>query len=511
MSTRPAARVRHNFSKLEKVLEVPNLIDIQRSSFEWFINEGLRETIDDISPIEDFTGTLAVQFGKYTLGGWEPGMPFDHIQPNDSIKDCREKDITYAAPLTMEVAFINRETGEIREQKVFMGDLPLMTEWGTYIINGTERVVVTQLVRSPGAYVMEPKDREKQVFIANLMPSRGSWVELEIDKKGLVHVRIDRKRKLPVTTLLFALGYTRDDVANLFRHPDDPDRVNPFIQATLDKDATEGNPQTGDRNSLKEVYAIADEIHALAKGLDDKGAEERAARRGRDREAREEARRPVGRHHAARPDRGLQEAAPGRAAHGRQLARPRALAVLRPQALRPHQGRPLQAGRAPRAEPRLERPHAHQPALHRARLGQHRRPGRADPAPGGPADQDRAPRGVEGLRRRLGGDPARRDRGRPRRVRALREPPPADRRRADPGGLPHRPLPDGARRPRADEHRGRGHDHASDDHQHPARGGGAEGVLRLLAAVAVHGPDQLAGRAHAPAASVGPRRRRAHP
>src|SRR5690349_2278733 len=205
LSTKPAARVRHSFSKQEKVRDVPNLIDIQRSSFEWFIEKGLRETIDDISPIEDFTGTLAVQFGKYTLGGWEPGMPYDHIQPNDSIKDCREKDITYAAPLTMEVAFINRETGEIREQKVFMGDLPLMTDWGTYIINGTERVVVTQLVRSPGAYVMEPKDRDKQVFIANLMPSRGSWVELEIDKKGLVNVRIDRKRKLPITTLLRAL------------------------------------------------------------------------------------------------------------------------------------------------------------------------------------------------------------------------------------------------------------------------------------------------------------------
>ncbi len=276
MSTRPAARVRHSFSKQEKVRDVPNLIDIQRSSFEWFIEKGLRETIDDISPIEDFTGTLAVQFGKYTLGGWEPGMPYDHIQPNDSIKDCREKDITYAAPLTMEVAFVNRETGEIREQKVFMGDLPLMTNWGTFIINGTERVVVTQLVRSPGAYVMEPKDREKQVFIANLMPSRGSWVELEIDKKGLVHVRIDRKRKLPVTTLLFALGYTRDDIANLFRHPHDPDRVNPFIQATLDKDATEGDAQTGDRTSLADLQKTVDEIHALAQGLDDKGAEERA-------------------------------------------------------------------------------------------------------------------------------------------------------------------------------------------------------------------------------------------
>jgi DNA-directed RNA polymerase subunit beta len=266
LSTRTPARARRNFSRLDKVLEVPNLIDIQRSSFEWFLNEGLRETIDDISPIEDFTGTLAVQFGQYTLGGWEPGMPFEHIQPNDSIKDCREKDLTYAAPLTMEVSFINKETGEFREQKVFMGDLPLMTDWGTYIINGTERVVVTQLVRSPGAYVMEPKDREKQVFIANLMPSRGSWVELEIDKKGLVHVRIDRKRKLPVTTLLFALGYTRDDIANLFRHPLDPDRVNPFIQATLDKDSTEGNPQTGDRNSLAELEAIVSEMERLAAG-----------------------------------------------------------------------------------------------------------------------------------------------------------------------------------------------------------------------------------------------------
>ena len=285
MSTRPAARVRHNFSKLEKVLEVPNLIDIQRSSFEWFINEGLRETIDDISPIEDFTGTLAVQFGKYTLGGWEPGMPFDHIQPNDSIKDCREKDITYAAPLTMEVAFINRETGEIREQKVFMGDLPLMTEWGTYIINGTERVVVTQLVRSPGAYVMEPKDREKQVFIANLMPSRGSWVELEIDKKGLVHVRIDRKRKLPVTTLLFALGYTRDDVANLFRAPGRPGPGEPLHPGDARQGRHRGQP--ADRRpheSRRRSTRSREEIHALAKGLDEgrrRGARRASRRRSR--------------------------------------------------------------------------------------------------------------------------------------------------------------------------------------------------------------------------------------
>ena len=198
-----APRVRRSFARLNKVLDVPNLIAIQRRSFEWLTDPqtgGLRETIDDISPIEDYTGNLAVQFGEFV---------FD--EPVASIEECREKDLTYARPLTVTVAFINRETGEIREQSVFMGDFPWMTERGTFIINGTERVVVTQLVRSPGAYLMEPKDREKQVFVGNLMPARGSWLELEIDKKGKVFVRIDRKRKLPVTVLLRAMGYESDE------------------------------------------------------------------------------------------------------------------------------------------------------------------------------------------------------------------------------------------------------------------------------------------------------------
>jgi DNA-directed RNA polymerase subunit beta len=257
------------------VPDVPNLIAIQRSSFDQFLNEGLRDTVNDISPIQDFTGTLMVEFGPYTIGGWEPGMPFSDIMPNNPIKECREKDMTYAAPLTMEVSFVNKESGEIRRQKVFMGDLPLMTEWGTFIINGTERVIVTQLVRSPGAYLMEPKDREKQVFIANLMPARGSWVELEIDKKGLVNVRIDRKRKLPVTTLLFALGYTRDDVRNLFRHPLDKKRVNPFIENTLEKDVTEGAAAMGNGKSLQELEALAAEMLALAKDIDTVPGDER--------------------------------------------------------------------------------------------------------------------------------------------------------------------------------------------------------------------------------------------
>ncbi|MEA2367880.1 MAG: DNA-directed polymerase subunit beta, partial [Thermoleophilaceae bacterium] len=194
-----APRHRRTFARLGKARELPNLIDIQKRSFDWLVQTekgGLRETIDDVSPIEDYTGNLAVVFEE---------ISFDN--PTASIEECREKDLTYARPLTVKVAFQNRETGEIREQSVFMGDFPWMTEWGTFIINGTERVVVTQLVRSPGAYVMEPKDREKQVFIANLMPARGSWLELEIDKKGKVFVRIDRKRKLPVTVLLRAMGY----------------------------------------------------------------------------------------------------------------------------------------------------------------------------------------------------------------------------------------------------------------------------------------------------------------
>ena len=222
MATAHAPRTRRSFARLNKVLEVPNLIDIQRKSFAWLTDPdggGLRETIDDISPIEDYTGNLAVQFGDFT---------FD--EPVADLEQCREKDLTYARPLTVTVAFINRETGEIREQSVFMGDFPWMTERGTFIINGTERVVVTQLVRSPGAYVMEPKDREKQVFIANLMPARGSWLELEIDKKGRVYVRIDRKRKLPVTVLLRAMGYASDEeILNLFDN-------SLYIRLTLDSD-----------------------------------------------------------------------------------------------------------------------------------------------------------------------------------------------------------------------------------------------------------------------------------
>jgi DNA-directed RNA polymerase subunit beta len=238
-----APRARKTFSRLKHVLELPNLIDIQKASFKWFLEEGLRETIDDISPIEDYTNTLAIEFGEYEFG-----------DPPVSIQECREKDLTYQAPLSMTVRFVNKETGEIREQRVFMGDFPMMTEVGTFIINGTERVIVTQLVRSPGAYLMEPKDATKQVFTANLMPSRGSWLELEIDKKGIVYARIDRKRKLPITTLLRALpdedpstGFKLDTSSNeailkLFDN-------SIFIVNTIEKD-----PTTREDEALIEVF-----------------------------------------------------------------------------------------------------------------------------------------------------------------------------------------------------------------------------------------------------------------
>ena len=220
---------RRSFARLSTPVEVPHLIAIQRRSFEDLTDPKkgmLRKTIDDVSPIEDYTGNLAIEFGD-----------FEFDEPAHSVAECREKDITYSRPLNVTVAFQNRETGEIREQTVFMGDFPWMTDRGTFIINGTERVVVTQLVRSPGAYVMEPKDREKQVFIANLMPSRGSWLELEIDKKGRVYSRIDRKRKLPVTVLLRAMGYVTDEeILKLF---DDSVYIRHTIAADTEPTKTE--------------------------------------------------------------------------------------------------------------------------------------------------------------------------------------------------------------------------------------------------------------------------------
>jgi DNA-directed RNA polymerase subunit beta len=226
---------RKSFSRLPHILDVPNLIAVQTESFEWFKTQGLKETIEDINPIEDYTGNYAVEFGEYQFN-----------EPQLSLKECRDKDQTYSSPLFITVRFVNRESGEIREQNVFMGEFPMMTEQGTFIINGTERVIVTQLVRSPGAYVMAAKDPTKQVLVANLMPARGSWLEFEIDKRGAVSVRIDRKRKLPATVFLRALAgidseKTKDEPGLLSIGSDEEILAlfdnNPFIRSTLEKDS----------------------------------------------------------------------------------------------------------------------------------------------------------------------------------------------------------------------------------------------------------------------------------
>lgn len=191
---------RVSFARIPDIRPMPGLIQIQLDSFEWFKKEGLRELFEEISPIEDFTGkNLSLEFIV-------PPDPFG--KPKYSEDECRERDATYNSPLTVKARLINKETGEIIEKDIFMGDFPLMTKEGTFIINGAERVVVSQLVRSPGVYFTVDEDATtgKKLFAAKLIPGRGAWLEFETSNKNLLTVKIDRKRKLPVTTLLRAIA-----------------------------------------------------------------------------------------------------------------------------------------------------------------------------------------------------------------------------------------------------------------------------------------------------------------
>lgn len=190
-------RTRWNFSKIDEVMGMPNLIEIQKDSYQWFLNEGIREVFNDISPIEDFTGNLVLEFIEHKL----------ESTPKYSEDEARERDVTYAVPLKVKVRLINKETGEVKEQEVFMGDFPLMTENGTFIINGAERVIVSQLVRSPGVYFDSHRDKNgRELFSGTVIPNRGAWLEMEMDSNDVLYVRIDRTRKLPITVLLRALG-----------------------------------------------------------------------------------------------------------------------------------------------------------------------------------------------------------------------------------------------------------------------------------------------------------------
>ncbi|EAX47692.1 DNA-directed RNA polymerase, beta subunit [Thermosinus carboxydivorans Nor1] len=226
-------RVRYSYAKINEVLDMPNLIEIQKNSYNWFLKEGLQEIFRDISPIQDFTGNLVLSFEGFTLG-----------EPKYSVEECKERDVTYSAPLRVSVRLINKETGEIKEQEVFMGDFPLMTENGTFIINGAERVIVSQLVRSPGAYYGETIDTSgKKLYNATIIPNRGAWLELETDANDVVSVRVDRTRKLPVTVLIRALGWASNGaILDLFN-----DDVR--IRATLERDSTSSKEE-----ALVEIY-----------------------------------------------------------------------------------------------------------------------------------------------------------------------------------------------------------------------------------------------------------------
>ncbi len=224
---------RKSFSKIDEIMEMPNLIEIQRDSYQWFLDEGLMEMFEEISPISDFTGNLSLEFVNYSLG-----------EPKYDIDECRERDATYAAPLRVKVRLINKETGEVKEQDVFMGDFPLMTRKGTFIINGAERVIVSQLVRSPGVYYSKTIDQSgKPIFGATIIPNRGAWLEFETDINENIFVRIDRTRKVPVTVLLKALGYSsKGQILEMF---DNDER----IRLTLEKDHTENEAE-----ALIEIY-----------------------------------------------------------------------------------------------------------------------------------------------------------------------------------------------------------------------------------------------------------------
>ena len=226
-------RKRRNFSMIKNSLAISDLLEVQTDSYKWFVTEGVKEVFETFSPIESFSGSLSLEFGEYEFG-----------TPRYSIKECKDRQITYAAPLKVQTRLFNNETGEVKEQEIFLGDMPLMTESGTFIINGAERVVVSQLVRSPSVYFSKEIDKNgKPVFASKVIPSRGTWLEYETDAKDVVYVRIDRNRKVPMTTLLRAVGVSSDeDILSLF----DDDF---YLKNTIEKDSTHNTDE-----ALIEIY-----------------------------------------------------------------------------------------------------------------------------------------------------------------------------------------------------------------------------------------------------------------
>ena len=435
MPARSSVRERYSFANLDEALELPDLIAIQRESFEWFLHQGLAETFRDISPIKDFTETLQLELE------FDPDDEDLRPPPKFSVEECKEKDMTFSAPIFVRARFMNATTGEIKEQTVFMGDFPMMTDKGTFVINGTERVVVSQLVRSPGV-IFQPGERfrlrnlqKHQLVTGTIHPYRGEWIEFDVEQKPGKDVtagaRVARKRRLSLFVLLRALGYDEENYPGFLdrfvRHFD-------FLEGQWEKDRELAPTQD---EALVEIYKRA------RPGEPPSVESAKAYFRNAFFESRRYDLSRVGRYKLNRK-------------LGPELDKIENLFGIELE--RPESDQPvLTAGRGPRRH--------HLPA-----------------APG----------------QRRAGLP-------PRRPGPLRQPPHPLGRRADPEPGPHRPLPHGAGRPRAHDHPGRRGHHAPDAHQHPARGRRHQGVLRNLPAVAVHGPGEPAVGPHPPSSPVGPR------
>ncbi len=231
-------RTRRSYSRINEVLELPNLIEIQTNSYDWFLKDGLREMFKDISPIEDFSGNLSLEFTDYKLQ-----------EPKYTVDEAHAHDANYSAPLYVKLRLLNKDTGEVKEQEVFFGDFPLMTEQGTFIINGAERVIVSQLVRSPGVYFHPKVEKNgREGFGSTVIPNRGAWLEYETDSKALSNVRIDRTRKIPLTVLVRALGFGSDDeILQIFGENDS-------LRATIEKDVHKNMSESRTEEALKDVY-----------------------------------------------------------------------------------------------------------------------------------------------------------------------------------------------------------------------------------------------------------------
>ena len=194
--------MRKSYAKYDEILEIPNMLKIQKDSYQWFLDEGLREVFKDVGTITDFSGKLELSFLDYTM----------EDKPKYTIEECKERDTTYAKPIKVRIRLRNTETGEIKEQEIFMGDFPVMTNGGTFVINGAERVIISQIVRSPGMYYGHEVDKADQhTYTATVIPYRGAWLEYETDNANVFWVRIDKNRKLPITSLIRALGVTTDE------------------------------------------------------------------------------------------------------------------------------------------------------------------------------------------------------------------------------------------------------------------------------------------------------------